>query len=153
MTAVAVKKDKEPLPQYTERRFQLPDLNQKGIWLVNALKERYNSNEGELVNWLRSTVVTPGNEFLFIRTDHAVALAQCLREPLSSRPVVKEQFVLVDDEKFMEEGGYLYACIKRWAENLHAYQCQVEVYTNVPRAMIKERLGDLYELPVVYCKL
>lgn len=152
MTAVA-KKNPVKLPQFQERRMQLPDVMQKGVWLVGELKERFKSTEGEMINWMRSITVTPGNEFMFIRTDHAIALAHCLREPLSSRPIVQEQFVLVEDEKYMEEGGYLYECLKRWALNLQAYQLRVENFTNVPRQMVKERLGDLYEIPMTYCKL
>lgn len=145
---------KEPLEAFPERRFHLPDLNEKGIWLISELKVRFKaSTDGELVNWLRAVIVGSTNEFLFVRTDHAVALAQVMREPLSSRPVVQEQFVLVDDDKFMEEGAYLYSVLHQWAKNLNAYELRIENLTNVPRNMIKARLGELFDRPLTLAKL
>jgi hypothetical protein len=144
---------KEPLEIFAERRFHLPDLNEKGIWLVNELKERFKSTDGELVNWLRAVIVGSPNEFLFVRTDHAVALAQVYREPLSSRCVVQEQFVLVDDDQFMDQGAYLYSVVYQWAKMLNAYELRIENLTNVPRQMIKARIGELFERPLTLAKL
>jgi hypothetical protein len=145
---------KKPLASqtYMERSFQLPDLNEKGDWLVARLKERFQSSDGELVNWLRSVIVQGSNEFLFVRTDHAFALAQSVREPMMSGCVVSEQFVL-SEKGFEDEGAYLYSVLYQWAKNLGACEMRIENLTNIPRDDIKARIGGLWAREQVYSKM
>ncbi len=153
MTATVVKLP--PLTEYASRGFNLPDLNEKGQWIVDRLKPRYpHASEGEVVNWLRSITTSGSNDFMFVRTEHAFALAQVTREVMSARPIVIEHFVLVEGEN-VDEGGYLYGVIAQWARGLGAYELRVEKISDadVPVDSIKARIGRLFQRDQTFHKL
>jgi len=142
-----------PLPKvYTERRFHLPDLNEKGQWLIGRLQERYPSSEGELVNWLRGLIVVGSNDYLFVRTDHAFMLAQVTKEPLVKLPIVVEQFVLCENDH-EDEGAYLYTVMAQWARGMGACELRIETQTDVHRDAIKGRIGKLWQRDQIFSKL
>lgn len=162
----------KPMQTYAHRRFVLPDLNDKGEWIVKRLRnpeedmpKRYaHSQDREIFNFLRSVIDSP--EFLFVRTDHAFILAQLMREPLMHNPVAKEWFVLClkmddinkpEEEKAQinpqDEAAYLYSVMFEWAKHSSAEELRIENYTDVPRDMVKARLGKLFAREMIYSKL
>lgn len=158
MTAVTKLNAVQPLPmvESSMRRFLLPDLNDKGIWLIGRLQVRYpHLQDRQLIGWFRGLI--DSNESLFIRTDHAVALAQIVHESLSPQPDVVERFVLCEESKSPDkddreretgrniaEAMSLYNDIMRWSETLGARRVSVNRFTDVPRDMLKEHLGRMF---------
>jgi hypothetical protein len=138
---------------FVHRRFYLPDLQTKGTWLLERLKEFYKSStEPELMSWLRG--VMSSDQFMFIHTSHAIALAQITREALSAKPRVKELFVLCDNEQCWDEGAYLYSVLKDWAVAIGSSEMIVETFSDVPRDMIKARVGGgMFKRDQVFVKL
>jgi hypothetical protein len=138
MTATVTKI--KPARTFEHHRFFLPDFQAKGGWLLRRLAEKYkNSSEHELASWIRS--VTTSDQFLFVHTENAVALAQITREALSAKPRVKELFVLCANEENpedYEEGAYLYTVMRDWAFSIGAYELIVETFSDVPRDMVKQ---------------
>lgn len=145
MTAVA-KTETLPVANVTIRRFVLPDLNDKGPWLLGRLQLKYPAlQDKQFAGWLRGKV--DSSEVLFIRTEHAVALAEIVHESLSSQPTVIERFVLVEDktnDDQLAEAVALYKDIQRWALGLGAAEIRVDVFSDVPKALIKDTLGRIF---------
>lgn len=160
MTAVAKKiekpaeKSEETKPAtYEHRRVFLPDIQRVGPWLLKRLMETYPEyTELQLLTWLRGC--TTSDIFLFVQTEHAVALAQIMREALCIKPTVKEIFVLCDGHDGDEqEGAYLYSVMKDWARGLGADELWIEECTDVPREMIRARIGKLFSRDTMFVPL
>ncbi len=145
--AVKIEQDFGPV-----RRFQLADLNQHGGWILSRLKKVYPHLTDQVIfGWLRGLIYT--NEFLFLQSDHGIALFQLDKaHTLSPRPVVREQFVLAQ-EGYQEEAGIFYEEAERWAISLGADTILVEVISDVPPAEIKKRLKRVFERPQKYAKV
>lgn len=147
----------EPALQFevpTIRRFLLPDLSAKGIWLVKRLQERWPSvQDGDLINMLRGIILGSSSAQWFVRTDHAVALAHILHEPPHPLPAVAESFVLLDGEQFVEEGVELYREMKGWAKSLNAHELRIGFHTDVPIADIKRAVGKVYAIDRLFTTL
>lgn len=142
-----------PLKTFDHRRVVLADLqSRKGEWLLSRLREKYpNKTDAEIVSWLRGC--TSSSEYFFVQTDRAMALAMIYREDTFARTSVRECFVLCTAESAYEQGAYLYSVIREWAAQLGAYELVCEVFTDVPRERIKERVGGLFKRDQVFAKL
>jgi hypothetical protein len=130
-------------PPTPSHRFSYPDFDEVGLWLLKDLQERWPSiTERNIAGWLRSLMESP--EYLFIRNEKAVLLAQQTHEHLEPRPVVIEIFCVTQDSG-NQDGAGLYTEMKRWAERLGAHKMIVEEFTTVPRPMIAEAIGQAVE--------
>lgn len=132
------------LPQeITSRPFNLADLTGIGAWLIPRLREKYPSkNDGQLLGWLRGLIPDNGN--LFLRTANAVILARCEQDFFATSPVAVERFVLASAPEFVEEAQALYDDMERWALRIGASEMQVNVFSDVPPAYLKERFGRTF---------
>ncbi len=149
-----------PVPtQNPIHRFNMGDLAKYGEWLLWRLKEKYPLGDRNLASWLGSLMVT--SEIMFIRTERAVGVAQLLRRRLEPQPYVEEVFVLckgrdsdgIIEPAAHEEGVLIYGEFKRWGESNGASEWIVERWTDVPREMIKGKLGRLWLRESTYTKL
>jgi hypothetical protein len=154
MPATAKQPSPPSLPLATlSHRFGPPDFDSVGMWLLGELKERWpHVNERNIFGWLRS--LTDASEYLFIRNEKAVLLAQQIRENFELHPTVIEIFCLGQDGGLQDAAG-LYTEMKRWAQSLGTEKMIVEEFTNVPRPMIVEAVGQPLEtekIAVVWLK-
>ncbi len=121
-------------------RFGLPDLEDMGAWLVERLKGRWGAvSDKNIAAFLRG--VMESNEFLFVRTKNAVALAQAAHKPLEAVPFVEEIFVLVRNDAF-EEGAQLYGAIRNWGESHGASRIEVGNMSDVEPEDVAAQFGN-----------
>lgn len=140
----------ETIPQIIDpnthviRRVNLPDLSEKGQWLVDRLREKYpQHSDASLMSWLRS-LTSEDNSRHFVRTERAFGLSE-IRTDRMTAPVVVERFVLLEEGADISEGQALYLDIARWAENLGASDVALNNKSDVPRDFMEECLGKLVE--------
>lgn len=131
----------------TIRRFSPSDLNDKAGWIMQRLQLRYlNKSEGVLANWLR--IMVNRNDCLFVRTDHAIALAEVVAlDLMDDHPVVYERFVFCENRQninHIEEAIVFYEEFKRWAKSMSIEKVIVNQFTDVPRERIKEVFRRLH---------
>lgn len=137
----AVKKSEVEITSFPTRRFNLPDMNDMGVWITGRLRERYaHLNDKNIFGWLRG--LSASSEDLFIRTDHAVLMAQIVHETISPAPIVYERFVLVNGPEHDAEALSLYDDLYRWAQSLGAKEIVVGEFSDVKRPQIMSRLGQ-----------
>lgn len=150
MAEAALKQEpvKEPIKV---RRMTMADIN--GFdWLIPRLRQRYpNITETQMMGWLRGIV--PSNEYFVICSPKAVAAARYERDFLQASPVVYERFVLAATEADTEEAAALYDHMLSWAKGLSAMEMMVGVFTDVPPAMIRERIGKVSVRQISICNL
>jgi hypothetical protein len=73
---------------------------------------------------------------------------------LSAKPRVKELFVLCTSEDDLEQGAYLYSVLRDWAAAIGSSEMIVETFSDVPRDMIKARVGGgMFKRDQVFVKL
>lgn len=138
------------------RRFHEPDLDQHGMWMVPRLLTAFpHMNQRGLIGWLRGIIQS--HEFLFLFNQHSVGLAQMIvPSPLRPDVAIQELFVFCEDPKNSEhqrEASEFYAETKRWAEGLGAKTVVVEVLSDVPHDMIREKLGRLFEIKQIVARV
>src|SRR5262245_33210807 len=151
------------------RRFELPDLDRHGGWLVERLARAFfktaqsenalpagQTNSSQLASFLKGVVYS--NEFHFLYLDHAVGLAQI--DPggsLSALPVVRERFVFVqnpEDKDQLDHAADFYQHFARWGRFQGAAAMIVEEMSDVPHDLIRERLGlRLFNKNQVFARL
>ena len=120
-------------------RVVLPDLDRSGSWLIARLKTKYpHLTDREVTSWFRG--IMESSEYLFIRRNKGVLLAQSLRDPLTHIPAIREIFCLAQDGG-VEDAAALYADLRRWAEGLGAVEIIVETFSDVSKVQIAEVLG------------
>ena len=133
------------------RRFDLADLEPLGTWLYERLKERYpHLNTIMFPTWVRQWIAS--NEYLFIRNDSAVALAEVCRNSMDMLPWVREIFVYAKEDAD-EDGVALYHAIRDWAINLDAVRIIVGEDTDISLEMIELGVGKLMSRKLSYLKL
>ena len=141
-------------PSGTERFF-IADIDRVGTWLVKRIRERYAfMDERQILTWLRS--VMSSNEWLFIKTQHAVGLANMQRMPMRMVPFVQEVFVLIMDaneESQIEEGLNIYRHFRKWADSMSASELRVDIFSDVPLKYQKKEFGQLYLREIAVAKL
>lgn len=136
----AVKKSEVEVVSFPSRRFNLPDLNDMGTWLIERLRERYSHlDDRGIFGWLRG--LSASSQDLFLRTDHAVIMAQIVHEGISPIPTVYERFALCEPEHEQELLS-LYDDLYRWAKNLGSKEIVVAEFSDLKKPQIMSRLGN-----------
>src|SRR5215469_6080610 len=125
------------------RRFAASDLSDKSGWVLQRLRGLYPSkSEMTLSNWLRMLVNR--NDCLFVRTDHAIALAEVVvLNLMDDHPVIYERFVWCENRQsnhHIEEAMQLYGEFRRWAKSMDIAKVIVNQSSDVPR----ERIGECF---------
>lgn len=139
-----------PVEPVNVRRFSLGDLEDKGIWLLARLRERYpHISEHMFAGWLRGEMLS--NESYFVCSPRAVAMAQILREPLEPQPYVKEVFVLAMDGG-EDEAAQMYGEIKRWAQHSGAERIYVGRFTDVPVSRMQSIFGTVHQINSLFVR-
>lgn len=142
----------QPYLPVTIARFALPDLDIWGVYLMERLLSRFpHLNDRMFIGWLKGCM--DSNEFLFIRSANAVALAQIVRSPLQPMADVQEVFVLVRGKGAEAEGLAMYDEFRRWAERMGARDLLVDIFTDMPKDAIQRRLGRLYNRIIPFIRL
>lgn len=134
------------------RRVGLADLDVMREWLIKRMQERYtDATAPQIMGFLRGCVNS--NEYWFVQTDHACALAQITRRALERQPVAVEIFVFRREEEDEEEAAELYPRMCSWAANLDASRLEVDNFSDVTRGKIKGRCGHVYSKSAAHIKL
>jgi hypothetical protein len=142
----------QPYLPVTITRFALPDLDVWGVLLMERLMSRFpHLNDRMFIGWLKGCMES--NEFLFVRSEHAVALAQIVRSPLQPMADVQEVFVLMRGKGGEDEGLAMYDEFRHWAERMGARDLLVDIFTDVPKDAIQRRLGRLYNRIIPFIRL
>jgi hypothetical protein len=126
------------------RRFELPDLDYHVSWFMARFLKAYpHLNERQAIGMLRSVIYQ--NDYMMLFHDNGVALAQTMSaHALDANPVIWERFVWARDPKnpsHVAACAQFYDRFKTWAKNQGINIIHVEESSDVPRDMIKERLG------------
>ena len=145
-----------PAPAATPRRFSIADLNTHGAWVMKRLAKSYPEvHEQVIAGWLRSYINS--NEHLFLSLPGAVALAQIVNSlDLDAKPVVVERFVWAANKANpddVEAAASLYGHIAQWAKRLGCSILIVDEASDVPRDVIHDKFGRVYQRPQQYVRL
>lgn len=137
------------------RRFELADLSAHGPWLLKRFAALFpDMTENQIAGYLRGTLYN--NEHLFLYQDHAVALAQIVSTPgIKPVKVVQERFVWVEDPKdkaHLEAAGDFYEHFKVWAQRQGAERLIVCENTDVPKALIEQHVGRIFDTKVSHAR-
>lgn len=167
LQTVDTKPAKAPEPPRLEpRRFQLPDLDSQGGWLIERMTRALFKSSGEdlprdpittknIAAFLKGCIY--GNEFLFLYQDDAVGLFQM--DPsgaLGAKTMIRERFVFVRDHENKEhvaQGLDMYDRALKWAKHMGASAIIVEEMSDVPHDMIRERIGRLFTKQMVFARV
>jgi len=128
------------------RRFERPDIERHGAWLVPRFLTAFpHLNSYQAMSFMVNVLYS--NEFMFLYQPHGVALAQLMHEhTLQEEPVVWERFVFLEDKtdlRQIAEGIEFYVEFERWTKQKQAKQLVVEQCSDVPTDAIKEQLGRI----------
>lgn len=141
---------------FTPRRFGLPDMQDKGKWLIPRLQDqdKFRHLQATQINtWLRSMAGgTP--TALFIHTANAILLAEVVNEAMQPKPLVIERFVVMEgsdnpdpkerkqeDADRLQQVAALYTALKEWAFNLGAAEVQIGEYTDMDDDQLEKLFG------------
>lgn len=142
----------QPYQPVSIARFALPDLDVWGVYLMERLLSRFpHLNDRMFIGWLKGCMES--NEFLFIRSVNAVALAMIVRSPLQPTADVQEVFVLTRGSGCEDEALAMYDEFRRWAERMGARDLLVDIFTDVGKDAIQRRLGRLYNRITPFIRL
>jgi hypothetical protein len=127
----------------TIRRFSPADLTSSAGWIMEKLRVLYPSKgEVALANWLR--MLANRNDCQFLRTDHAIELAEVVvLNLMDEHPVIYERFVWCENRQsnqHIEEAMLLYGEMRRWAKSMSVAKIIVNQSSDVPR----ERIGECF---------
>lgn len=147
--AVAEKPLPHVAPEPTVRRFEVPDLERHGGWLMQRFLTAFpHLNERQAVGFLRGMAYS--NEHIFLFSEHGCALFQMMNEhALDPHPVIWERFVWAQDPgdpKHVLACADFYDSVKRWAQTKGVSILHVEEKTDVGEDEIKKRLGRVLEI-------
>ena len=144
-----------PPPPADIRRFQIPDLDRHGGWLIKRLLLAYpHLDQRSLIGWLRGLISL--NECLFLYQEHSVALAQVERShTLAPKPLVRERFVFCQDPAYEDEAAAFYPKIATWAKHQGCHILVIKELTDVPDAKIRRALatGKFQERTQTFVKM
>ena len=146
----------EPRELTFVRRFEVADLTTHGPWLLKRfMQKRPDLAEGQIAGWLRGRIYD--NEHLFLYQDNAVAMAQLIHAPgLKMVKVVQEHFVWVKDKGDKDQidcAADFYDHMKVWAQRLGAERIIVCEDTDVPKSVIQQRIGRVYDTTVSHARV
>ena len=120
-------------------RFTAVDLPKYGPWLVPKLTARWPAISamtfsGWVMGW------TGGNTFLFIKTEHAVGLAEVFKQTPEIRPKAREIFVFCESKEHEEEAVQIYKEFKRWGRSLGVAEiCDIGLASDLSNAALRSR--------------
>jgi len=133
------------------RRFQMPDIDTHGRWIMDRLLKVYpHKTERELLTWLRGLVYN--NEFLFLYRDNGVALACVSRSHPLMPAHIQEIFVIAKPGYEIEAVGF-YDDIAEWGKRQGITTLVVEELTDVAHEAIKERLGRVFTKQIQFARV
>jgi len=138
------------------RRFELADLSEHGPWLMQRFAAKLpDVPEQRIAGYLRNMVFD--NEHMFLYQPHALALAQIIHSPgLKTVRIVQERFVWVEnreDKQQLEMAADFYAHMKAWAKRMDAERIYVCEDTDVPKSLIEQRLGRVFETKISHVRV
>lgn len=138
------------------RRFTVADLSRHGGWVLKRLMPLFpGTQESFIGGWLRGLIYD--NEHLFLYQDHAVALAQVISSPgLRPHKIIQEQFVWVEDKTDKEQlrcAADFYEHFAEWGRGLSAERIICCESTDVPKSLIEERVGRLFDTKISHARL
>lgn len=128
------------------RRFNLPDLDQHGEWIMGRLLKQFGHlDRRRVITWLKGILYQP--EYYFLYQEHAVALVQITNHnSLDAAPVVQERFVWAQDPKnpaHIAAAAEFYPMILAWAKFHPGVEIMiVEESSDVPHEMVRAKLSD-----------
>lgn len=119
------------------RRFQLPDLDTHGRWIIARLFKVYpHRTERDLIGFLRGII--GANDYLFLYRDCGVALATVAKtNPLAPKSHVEEIFVWAAPDHDPAEVAVFYEDFARWTRNQGLDVLIVEEQSDVSHETIK----------------
>lgn len=137
----------QPVIDPQVRRFELPDLDRHGGWLMARFLGAFpHLNARQAQGFLKGMVYS--NEYLFLYQDHGCALAQVMSDHvLAGQPVIWERFVWIEDPEDamqQEAASYFYEHIYKWAKRQGVETIIVEEMSDVPHELVKTRLGRVF---------
>lgn len=138
------------------RRFEIADLSTHGPWLLKRFATVFpDFSEKQVAGYLNGLVYN--NEHLFSYQEHAVALFQLIHNP-GIKPMLTawERFVWVEDKKDTDQLEYaadFYSHAKRWATAAGAQRLIVCENTDVPKSLIENRLGRIFDTKVSHARI
>lgn len=146
----------EQVAPFPPRRFELPDLDRHGFWLLPRLRKMYpHLNDRAVISWLRSILYVA--EFKVLYTPNSMSLAQMeSAHTLSAKPVVREHFTLVkdpEDKAQQEEASAIYDELARWAKHVSADVILISPQTDVPQELISKRIGRLFKTEQYFARV
>lgn len=156
MTEAALKEEvviREPAPT---RRFELADLSQHGPWLMKRFAAMLpDVHEIRVAGYLRGLIYD--NEHFFRYQDHAVALFQMIHSPgIKTVKIAQERFVWVEDREDkaqLEYAADFYIDARQWAQRMGAERMIVCESSDVPKALIEQRLGRVFDTKVSHARI
>ena len=146
----------EPRELAFVRRFEQADLTTHGPWLMKRFMLKLpDVREQYIGGYLRGLV--SDNEHLFLYQDNAVAMAQLIHAPgLKMVKVVQEHFVWAknrEDKTQIDHAADFYDHMKAWAQRLGAERIIVCEDTDVPKSVIQQRIGRVYDTTVSHARV
>jgi len=143
-------KKQEPVAA-TARRIGLPDMFKHGQWMISRYITKYPGlTEQNALGYFR-VMMDDGVNYLFIINEGGVALFEQLTDIMRGR-IVRERFVFVFTPEDIPQAALLYGDMFRWAESIAATEAQVDVFTDIPRNLIRKHTAPLYTREVVFVK-
>ena len=138
------------------RRFEPADLSKHGPWLLKRFAMVFPDLTEKCVAGYLSGLIFD-NEHAFFYQDHAVALAQMVHSPgIKTVKVVQERFVWVEDVKNkdqLENAADFYVHIKVWGIRQGAERIIVCENSDVPKPLIEQRLGRLFDTKITHARV
>ena len=134
-------KQPDPVPEHAPaRRFQLPDLDKHGRWIIARLLKVYpHRSERDLIGFLRGII--GNNSYLFLYQDYGVALATVAQtNPLAPKAHVEEVFVWAVPNQPADVCASFYVDFARWAKHQNLDVVIVEEQSDVSHEAVKVAL-------------
>lgn len=146
----------EPRDPVPVRRFEVADLSRHGPWLMKRFATKFpDLDERQIGGYLRGLTAANGSMFLY--QDNAVALAEVVFSAGIKRVMmVQERFVWVEDrtdKDQLEDAADLYDHMKTWAKGLGAERIIVCEDSDVPKTLIEQRLGRLFDTKISHARV
>ena len=166
MAVVAVKMPEPVVERAPIRRFELPDLDSRGAWLLERLGRAFlrpdenqlptgTIHSGNLASFLKGSVYS--NEFLFLLQEHSAAMAQVeYTGSLAPLAIVRERFVFVqypENKDHIAEAAEFYVRFATWAKHLGAKAIVVAELYDVTQDLIREKLGRLFTRQMLFARV
>jgi len=154
MAEAALKiEDREPA---TIRRFEIADLSTHGPWLLKRFQTLFpDVTEKYIAGFLRGIIYS--NEFSFLYQDNAVALAQIIASPgIKPIKIVQEHFVWIadrNDKDQAENAADFYVHFKQWGKQQGAERMFVMENSDVPKPLVEQRLGRLFDVKISHARI